>query len=149
MATADFSKLIRVRESLQNWIVLRRTEVIDDPAKDRIQQLIRVRDVQVQRCQFAIQMQLWLIIERVAVVIFQPLLQRPRDDVAQCVKVQVQIKRYPVIEPDAFVVDCVATDETETECDDFAILSPDEEPRALRHSLTDSEEIIFRQRLEF
>src|SRR6185369_598380 len=81
------SKLIRVWESLQNWIVVRRPEVFDHPAKDRIQQRTCVHDVQVQGKQFAVQMQLRLIVERIAVVIFQPLLDRPRDDVAQRVKV--------------------------------------------------------------
>src|SRR5437867_6392253 len=85
--TAAVSKLVRVRKSLQDWIVPRRPEIFDHSTKDRIQQRIRVHDVQIEGDQFAVQMQLRLIIERVAVVIFQPLLQRPRDDVAQRVKI--------------------------------------------------------------
>src|SRR5205814_7893168 len=86
-AIAAPSKLIRVRKLLQDWVVARRPEVFEHSTKNRIQEWIRMRDVQIERHQLAIQMQLRLIIERVAVIIFQPLLQRPRDDVAQRVKV--------------------------------------------------------------
>src|SRR6187399_1028754 len=74
---AALSKLVRVRESLQDWIVPRRSEVFDHATKDRIQQRIGVHDVQIERDQFTVQVQLRLIIERVAVVILQSLLQRP------------------------------------------------------------------------
>jgi hypothetical protein len=43
-----FSKLIRVRKLSQYWIVLRRTEVFDQAAKDWIHQRITMHDVQVE-----------------------------------------------------------------------------------------------------
>src|SRR5512132_1077304 len=81
------SELVRVRKLPQDWIMSRRPEVFDYSTKNRIQQRIRVQDVQIEGDQFAVQMQFRFIIERVAVVKFQPLLQRPRDDIAQRVKV--------------------------------------------------------------
>src|SRR5262249_32522820 len=77
MKQRRMSKLVRVRKALQDGIMPRRTEVFDHSTKDRIQEGIRVHDVQVERHQLAIQMKLRLIIERIAVVIFQPLLQCP------------------------------------------------------------------------
>ena len=65
-----WSKLVRVRKLPQDRIVPRRPQVFDHPAKDRIQQRIRVHDVQVEGDQFAVQMQLRLIVQRIAVVIF-------------------------------------------------------------------------------
>src|SRR4029453_1076298 len=94
-------------------------------------------------------MHLRLIIERVAVVIFQPLLQRPRDDVPQGVKIEVQIERDTVIEPDALVINRLTADEAETERYDFAVLSPDKKPCTVRHPLSNGSEIIFGQRLKF
>ena len=44
----EISKLIRVREFVQHWIVLRRTEIFDQPTKDWIQQRIGVPEVQVK-----------------------------------------------------------------------------------------------------
>src|SRR5205814_8702350 len=130
-AIAAPSKLIRVRKLLQDWVVARRPEVFEHSTKNRIQEWIRMRDVQIERHQLAIQMQLRLIIERVAVIIFQPLLQRPRDDVAQRVKVKVQIERDTIIEPDAFVIERIPADETETKRNDLAVLSPDKKQRTV------------------
>ena len=42
------SKLVGVRKLLQNWIMPRRPQVFDQAAKDRIQQRIRVHDVEVE-----------------------------------------------------------------------------------------------------
>src|SRR6185369_9569973 len=61
----------------------------------------------------------------------------------------MQIQRDTVIEADAFVIDRVAANEAETERNDFAVLSPEKEPRVIRHSLSNGTEIIFGQRLKF
>src|SRR5439155_25747129 len=71
------------------------------------------------------------------------------NDVAQRVKIEVQIKRDAVIEANAFIVYRVAADEAETERNDFPVLSPDKKPRAVRHPLSNGAEIIFGQRLKF
>ena len=106
-------------------------------------------DVQVEANQLAIQVQLRLIIKRVAVVVFKPLLQRPRNDVAQRVEIEVQIERNLVIKPDAFVINSVAAHKAKTERDDLVVLSPDKKSGALRHLLANCAEILFRQCLKF
>src|SRR4030095_15683878 len=60
-----FLKFIRVRKPLQNRIVHRWPEIFEHAPKDRIQERICMRNVQVKRHQFAIQMKLRLIIERI------------------------------------------------------------------------------------
>src|SRR6266699_415976 len=61
----------------------------------------------------------------------------------------MQIERDVVIEPDALIVNRVATDQTKTECDDLAALSPDEEAHAVRHPLCDGAKVILCQRFKF
>ena len=55
----------------------RGSKIFDDPAEDRIQNGARVHDVQVERHELAAEVQLGSVIQRVAVIIFQTLLQRP------------------------------------------------------------------------
>src|SRR6266436_5701472 len=61
----------------------------------------------------------------------------------------MQIERDVVIEPDALIVNRVTTDETKTECDNLAALSPDEEARAARHPLRDGAKVLLCQRFKF
>src|SRR6266480_3982034 len=57
----------------------------------------------------------------------------------------MQIERDAVIEPDALIINRVATNQAKAECDDFTALSPDEETRTFRHPLRDGQKIIFGQ----
>src|SRR5207249_12044302 len=66
-----------------------------------------------------------------------------------CVKIEMQIERDTVIEPDALIINRVTTDQAKTERDDFTALSPDEETRTFRHPLRDAEEIVLCQRFKF
>src|SRR5256886_17452407 len=109
------------------------SEIFDHPAGDWIQTRARMHHVQVQRHELAAEVQLGSVIQRVAVIIFQSLLQRPRNDVAQRVEIKVQIERYAVIEPDAFIINLFTADQTKAKRDNFAALPPDEEARPFRH----------------
>src|SRR4029434_1969560 len=137
------SELISVRKPQQYRVLTRRPEIFNRAPEYRIEKRICVHHVEVERDQFAIEMQLRLIIKRVAVIILQSLLQRPSDDVAQRVEIEVQIEGDAVIEPHAFVVNRVVTDQAQTECDNFAALAPDKETRPIRHLLRESAKIIF------
>ena len=108
-----------------------------------------MHDVQIERHKLAIQMQLGFVVERIAIVVIQPLLQRPGDDVAQRVKIKMQVECDAVVQPNAFVINFVVADESKTECDDLAQLPPNKEARPIRHPLSDSAKIVFRQGLEF
>src|SRR5260370_27617654 len=108
-----------------------------------------MHDVQVERHELAAQVQLGSIIQRIAVIIFQSLLQRPRDDVAQRVEIKMQIEGDAVIKSDAFIVNRVVTRQAKTEGDNFALLSPDKKTRTFRHPLPNGAKIIFGQRLKF
>ena len=103
-----------------------------------------MHDVQVERHELAAQVQLGSIIQWIAVIIFQSLLDRPRDDVAQRVEIEVQIERDAIIKPDAFIIDRIVTDQAKTERNNFSVLPPDKEARPFRHPLTDRTKIIFR-----
>src|SRR6266571_7425082 len=131
------SEFVRVGEFAQKRIMARRSEIFDDAAEDRIQKRARVPDVQVKRYELAAKMQLGSVIQWIAVIIFQSLLQRPRDDVPQRIEIKVQIERDSVIEPDTFIVNRVVAHQAKTERDNFAALPPDKEPRPFRHPLSD------------
>src|SRR5437773_2631939 len=60
----------------------------------------------------------------------------------------MQIQRDAVVEPDAFVVDCITADQAEAERNDFVVLSPNKKSRALWHPLSDGAKIIFCERYE-
>src|SRR5206468_5932745 len=79
----------------------------------------------------------------------QTLFQRPGDDVAQRVKIKMQVERDTVVQSNAFVVNLVVADEAKAECHDPAQLAPDEKARSFRHPLPDCAKIILRQSLEF
>jgi hypothetical protein len=129
--------------------VTRRAQIFNETAKDRIEQRACVHDVQIERHKLAIQMQFRLIVQGVAVVILQTLFQRPGEDVAQRVKIKMQVERDAVVQSNAFVINFVVADESKAECHDPAQLAPDEKARSFRHPLSDCAKIILRQGLEF
>src|SRR5215467_1949368 len=141
-------ELTCVREPVQNRVVTGRSEIFDKTTENRIEQRTGMFDVEIERRKLAVEMEFWLVVERVAVVVLQTFFKCPGDDVAQCVKIKVQIERDVVIQYNAFVVKSVPADQTKTECDDLARLPPDEKPRPVGHLLSDYAKIIFRQRLE-
>src|SRR5437588_11776749 len=58
------SKLVRIREAMQHGIVARRFEKGKDAAEDAVQQRRSVHDVEVERPEQAIKMELRFVIER-------------------------------------------------------------------------------------
>src|SRR4030095_2488313 len=114
------SELIGVRKPLQNRIVTRRAEIFDETAKNRVEQRICVHDVEIERHKLTIQMQLRLVVERVAVVVLQTLFQRPGNDVAQRVKIKMQVERDTVVQSNAFVINFVVADKAKAKGDDLA-----------------------------
>src|SRR5207244_4255713 len=117
-------ELIGVWKLFQNWIVSRRFEEFQRDRKNRVQPRARVPNVKIERRKLMTEMQFRIVIERTADVVAQLLLNRPANHVAHCVKIQVKIERDRVIEPEAFIVNCVATDKTKTESHDFSFDSP-------------------------
>src|SRR5438045_5658565 len=102
----------------------RGSKIFDDPAEDRIQNGARVHDVQVEGHELAAEVQLGSVIQRVAVIIFQSLLQRPRNDVAQRVEIKVQNERYAVIEPDALIINIFTEDKKKVTRHNIAAFLP-------------------------
>src|SRR5437773_6533867 len=84
-------------------------------------------------------MQLRVVVERTAHVIAQFVFNRPANHVAHGVKIKMKIERDIVIESDAFVVNCVATNQSKTERDDLPFDSPDKKARAFRHLSGDAD----------
>jgi len=64
----------------------RGSKIFDHPTENWIQTAVRVHHVQVERHELATEVQFGSVIQWIAVVIFQSLLQRPRDDVAERVE---------------------------------------------------------------
>src|SRR4029077_10422159 len=123
--------------------------MLDQPAKDRIEQRICVPDVQIERYELAIQMQFGFVVQRIAIVVLQNLFQRPGDDVAQRVKIKMQVERDVLVHSNAFVINVVVADEAKAESDNLSQLAPNKEARPIRHPLSDCAKIIFREGLEF
>ena len=96
-----------------------RLEIFHGEVEDRIQQPSRVQHVKIERPKFVPEMQFRIIIERTAVIVAQPLVDRPTDHVAHGVKIKMEIERDIVIEAEAFIVNRVAANKTQTERDDL------------------------------
>src|SRR5438477_400323 len=127
-------ELVRVSEMLQYRIVPGRFEELQDGAKDFVQDRIGMPDVEIERIEVATKTEFRLIIQRAAPVTFETLFQRPSQNIAQCVKVEMEIERHPIIEADVIVVDRPVMDERDAEGNRLSVLSPDKEARAIRHA---------------
>ena len=100
--------------------------------------------VEIERRELMAEMEFWIVIERTTAVVAQPLIDRPTNHIAHGVEIKMQIERDIVIEAEALIVNCVATNEAKTECDDLVRLSPDEKARPFRHGLRDATEKFLR-----
>src|SRR6476646_1041175 len=85
------SKLVCVRESVQDRVVSRWSEKLDCTRKNRIHPAGSVSDVKIQRKQNATEMQFWIIVQGTAEVTFETLGERPCDDIAQRIEVEMEI----------------------------------------------------------
>src|SRR5205085_4674945 len=138
-------ELIGVWKLFQNRIVPRRFEKFQRDRKNRVQPGARVSHVKIERRELMTEMQFRIVIERTTDVVAQLLLDRPADHVAHCVKIQMEIERDRVIEPEALIVNCIATDQTETEGDNLAFDSPNKKSRPFRHLACDADKKFFAQ----
>src|ERR1700704_4459083 len=100
-------KFGRVWEPAQHRIVTGRFEIFHRAPKYWIEEARSVAHVQIERHQLATEMQLRIVVQGIAAVIFQSLLERPGDDVAQSVKIEMQIERDGIIQADAFIINRV------------------------------------------
>src|SRR5437016_12979509 len=138
-------ELIGVWKLFQNRIMPRWFEKFQRHGKNRVQPGARVSHVKIERRELMTEMQFRIVIERTAHVGAQLLLDRPADHVAHRVKIQMEIERDLVIEPEAFVVNYVAANEAKTKCDELLLGSPDKKPRAFRHLLCNAEKKFLTQ----
>src|SRR6476619_7403220 len=137
-----------VGKTLQDRVVPGWLEQLEEGAKDFVQKWIGVSDVEVERIERATKMELGLIIQRAAPVTFEPLGERPAEDVAQGVKVEMKIERHAVIQAEVIVVDRALMHERDAERNRLSLLSPDKKTDAIRHSTAEFAEIFLRQPLE-
>src|SRR6266480_3859737 len=91
--------------------------------------------VKIERCEIATEMQLRIIIERAATIEGQAIVDGPAQDVAQRVKIKVEIERNRIVQAEIFVVDRTVVHHANAESDDATIESPDEKADAFRHEL--------------
>src|SRR5438270_9151698 len=138
-------ELIGVWKLFQDRIVPRRFEKFQRHGKNRVQPGARVSHVKIERPELMTEMQFRIVIERTADVGAQLLLDRPANHVAHCVKIKVEIERDGVIEPEALIVNCVATDQAKTERHDFSFDSPNKKARPFRHLVCNAENEFFAQ----
>ena len=69
---------------------------------------------------------------------------RPGQDVAERVKVEMKIECRTVIEAETIIVEHAVVDDAETKGDEAAVLPPEEKANAIRHSLANRAEISTR-----
>src|SRR3954447_21097861 len=101
-----------------------------------------MRDVKIKRHKVAAEMKFRIVVQRAAVIILQPLFERPADDVAQGVKIKMQIVGNGIIEAEIVVVNRVAMHHAQAEGDCTSMLTPDEETRPFRHRFSQLTKII-------
>src|SRR5438477_11638883 len=131
-------QFVCVSKTLQHRIVSCRFEQLQDRSKDLVQKRICVAHVQIERKQITPEMQLRLIVQRAAPVTLQTLAKRPAEDVAQGMKIKMEIEGDCVIKPEVIVIDRALMHECNTEGNRFSVLPPDEEAGAIRHPLAES-----------
>src|SRR5438132_6427515 len=105
--------------------------------------------VKIERCEIATKMQLRIVIERAATIKGQVIIDGPAQNVAQRVKIKVEIERDRIVQAEIFVVDRAIVHHANAEGDDAMIESPDEKADAFRHELAQLGKIFLGQLFEF
>src|SRR5436189_6089901 len=141
-------ELACVPEFLQDRIVPGRFEKSQRAPEDLVQERRRVQHVKIEREQVATQMELRLVVERAAPIALEALLDRPGEDVAQRVEIEMKIERDAVIEAEVVVIDDAVVHQGDAERHRLSVLAPDKKPRPIRHSLSETAEIVLGQALE-
>src|SRR5258706_1202830 len=116
-----------VGETLQYRIAARRLEPRQDPLHEEVDERRGVPHVEIERRELATEVQLRIVIEGAADIPLQPARHAPRQEVAQRMKVQVQVECDAVVEAEVLVVERVAVHHAEAEGDGLPCLAPDEE----------------------
>ena len=141
--------MIRVRKLTQHGIVASRLEELEKAAENWIQHRLCVRNIKIERNEIATEMELGIVVKRTAAIILQSMFERPFNDVAQSIKIEVKIVGNTIIETKIVIVNRAFVNHANAEGDDFCLLSPNEKPGPFRHSLTKAAKILFGQPLEF
>src|SRR6476619_6542776 len=138
-----------VGEFWQHGIVSRRLKQLHHATENWIQQGLSVSNVEIERCQIAAEMQLRIIIERAAAIEGQAVINRPAQNVAQGVKIEMQIERDGIVQAEIFVVDRAVVHHANAESNNASIESPDKKVDTFRHELTELCQIFLGQLFEF
>src|SRR5690242_21896871 len=126
-----------VGEFRQHGIWSRRFKQLHHATENWIQQGLSVSDVEIERCQIATEVQLRIVVERAAAVKRQVVIDCPAENVAQCVKIEMQVERDGIVETEIFVVDRAVVHHANAESNDAPIESPDKKADPFRHELTE------------
>src|SRR6266480_2992760 len=93
--------------------------------------------VKIERCEIATEMQLRIVIERATTIKGQAIIDGPAQDVAERVKIKVEIERDRIVQAEVFVINRTIVYHANAERDDAAIESPDEKTHPFRHELAE------------
>src|SRR3954465_15585314 len=118
-------ELVGVSKTLQNRIVPGWFKHLQERPEHFVNLWICVRDIGVRRMERAAEMELRLIIQRTAAVTFEALGERPAQDVAQGMKIEMKIERHAVIQAEIIVVDRALMHERHAERNRLSVLAPD------------------------
>src|SRR4030095_5563715 len=101
-----------------------------------------MRHVKIERCEIATEMQLRIVIERAATIKGQAMIDGPAQDVAERVKIKVEIEGDRIVQAEVFVINRTIVHHANAESDDAAIESPDEKTHPFRHELAELGKIL-------
>src|SRR5204863_685065 len=105
--------------------------------------------VKIERCEIATEMQLRIVIERATTIKSQAIIDGPGQDVAERVKIKVEIERDRIVQAEIFVINRTIVYHANAERDDAAIESPDKKAHPFRHDLAELGKIFLGQLFEF
>src|SRR5438477_7242396 len=133
----------------QHWVVPRRFKQLHHTTENRIQQGLSMSDVEIERSQIAPEMELRIVVERAAAIKGQAVIDRPAQNVAQGVKIKMQIERDGIIQTEIFIVDRAVVHHTNAESNDAPIEPPDKKADSFRHELAELCQVFLGQLFEF
>lgn len=141
-------EFVGIGETPEDGVVAGRFEILDREFEEGIEPRRIVPRVEVQRHEGEFQMGLRIVVQRAGVVGLHAIAQAPLDDIAPRHKIQVQVQRDGVVQPETEIVNRAVVDEAEVESDDPFVLPPDEIVDAVRDALADQAEVFFVQFLK-
>src|SRR5205085_5568239 len=136
MKSVSGPQLIRVSKTLQDRIVPGRLEKFQSGPEDWIQPRRSVLHVKIERIEIAAEVKFWMIIQRAAPITLQTLRERPADDVAEGVEIQMEVQRDAVVEAEVIVIDGSVVHQGDAKGNRLSVLSPEKKAGAVRHAST-------------